>query len=67
MNIYTMKYKGTNMPVTGGKSVSLHYITLINIYSLAQLGIVQEKIRRNFYLVGLFIYMLTNKYHKLNL
>ena len=48
MNIYTMKYKGTNMPVTGGKSVSLHYITLINIYCLAQLDIGQEKIRRNF-------------------
>ena len=55
MNIYTMKYKGTNMPVTGGKSVSLHYITLINIYCLAQLGIVQEKTRRNSYFVGQFI------------
>ena len=48
MNIYTMKYKGTNMPVTGGKSVSLHYITLINIYCLAQLVIGDKKTRRNF-------------------
>ena len=55
MNIYTMKYKGTNIPVTGVKSVSLHYIILINIYCLAQLGIVQEKIRKNSYFVGQFI------------
>ena len=48
MNIYTMKYKGTNRPVSGWKSVSLHYITSINIYCLAQLDIGQEKIRRNF-------------------
>ena len=48
MNIYTMKYKGTNMPVTGGKSVSLHYITLINIYCLAQPVIGDKKTRRNF-------------------
>ena len=48
MNINTMKYKGTKMPVTGGKSASLHYITLINNYCLAQLGIGDEKIRRYF-------------------
>ena len=48
MNIYTMKYKGTTRPVSGWKSVSLHYITLINIYCLAQLGIGDKKTRRNF-------------------
>ena len=48
MNNYTMKYKGTKRPVIGEKSVSLHYITLINIYCLAQLGIGDEKTRRNF-------------------
>ena len=52
MNINTMKYKGTKMPVTGGKSASLHYITLINNYCLAQLGIGDEKTRRNFTVFG---------------